>query len=443
MIKNQTVINNCLLSRFFAIDIIVSEEHPQYYVKGLKISMKRKVLSIILVLAMVVSAFSLTSCNATPEEGTFTRITVDVNPSIEFMVDDENKVASVTALNDDGSILIAGEAFVGKTPEEATELVLSLACETGYLVKGENADTEANTVKISVSGDSKYATQLLNDVEKTAGDVLEKFDITGKIEKAEALKSEALQSLALSTSLYTEEELAEMSDEELYKVIAAGRIETALLLTEDMREAYYKAKEHKISFAESEATAKIIETMGGIHDLTYSIYKTALDSYSKSITALDELRYNMLVSPESEYQKSLAYLRESKTELLKQKNYTATLDVNGTEYTLAVEKLTLTEEEYDKALAAYEALGEKANEALETLIAALRTSEEAIRSLEDKFSDDIRAELSAKASEIEADVNAAKDSFFESFEEAHKDDISSIEENLKAQKQALIDSIGQ
>mgnify|MGYP003296862997 CR=1 FL=1 len=279
MIKNQTVINNCLLSRFFAIDIIVSEEHPQYYVKGLKISMKRKVLSIILVLAMVVSAFSLTSCNATPEEGTFTRITVD-----------ENKVASVTALNDDGSILIAGEAFVGKTPEEATELVLSLACETGYLVKGENADTEANTVKISGSGDSKYATQLLNDVEKTAGDVLEKFDITGKIEKAEALKSEALQSLALSTSLYTEEELAEMSDEELYKVIAAGRIETALLLTEDMREAYYKAKEHKISFAESEATAKIIETMGGIHDLTYSIYKTALDSYSKSITALDELK---------------------------------------------------------------------------------------------------------------------------------------------------------
>ena len=90
--------------------------------------MKRKILSLILVLATVVSAFSLTSCDATPEKGTFTRMTVDVNPSIEFMIDDENKVASVTALNDDGSILIAGEAFVGKTRVEATEIVLSLAC---------------------------------------------------------------------------------------------------------------------------------------------------------------------------------------------------------------------------------------------------------------------------------------------------------------------------
>ncbi len=403
--------------------------------------MKRKILSLALVLVMLTSTFSLASCGSSaPEEGTFTRMTVDVNPSVEFMIDDQNKVASVTALNDDGSILIAGEAFVGKTPEEATELVLSLACETGYLVKG-NVETDENTVKISVSGDSKYAEQLSKDIEAKAGDVLKKFDIKGKIEKAEALNTEALRSLALATSLYTEEELAEMTNEELYKVIAAGRVETALLLTEEMREAYYAAKEHKISFAESEATAKVIETMGGIHDLTYTLYKAALDAYSKSITALDELRYNTLVSPESEYQKSLAYLRESKTELLKQKNYTATLDVNGTEYTLAVQKLTVTEEEYDKALAAYEALGEKANEALEALIAALRTSEEAIRSLEDKFSDDIRAELTAKASEIEADVNAAKDSFFESFEEAHKDDISSVEENLKAQKQALIDSI--
>ena len=61
-----------------------------------------------------------------------TRVTVDINPSVEFIVDDQNKVVSVTALNDDGSILIAGEAFVGKTPEEAVEMMVSLATETGW-----------------------------------------------------------------------------------------------------------------------------------------------------------------------------------------------------------------------------------------------------------------------------------------------------------------------
>ena len=74
--------------------------------------MKKRIFSLALVILMVVSMLAFTSCNkAKPEEGTVTRMTVDINPSVEFMVDDQNKVVSVTALNDDGSILIAGEAF--------------------------------------------------------------------------------------------------------------------------------------------------------------------------------------------------------------------------------------------------------------------------------------------------------------------------------------------
>ncbi len=403
--------------------------------------MKRRILSILLVIAMLSSAFCLVSCSADKaEEGTVTRMTVDINPSIEFMIDDENKVVSVTALNDDGSILIAGEAFVGMTPEEATELVVSLATETGYLVKG-NSEVAENTVKISVSGDTKYAEELAKSVEAKAAQTLERLDIEGEIQKAEAMNRDALLALALETSLYTEEELNAMSDEELYKVIAAGRIETSMLLTEEMREAYYAAKEHKISFAESEATAEVIESMGGIYTITHAIYKSALETYSGAISALDELRYDLLISPDSEYQKSLAYLRESKTELLKQRNYTATLDMNGTEYTLAVQALTVSEENYDKALAAYEAMGDKVNEALEALIAALRTSEEALRSIEENFSEDIKAELTAKAGAIEESVNTAKDSFFSEFETAHAEDITAIENSLKAQKDALIAEI--
>lgn len=403
--------------------------------------MKIRILSILLVIAMLLGAFCLASCSDDKaEKGAVTRMTVDINPSIEFMIDDENKVVSVTALNDDGSILIAGEAFVGMTPEEATELVISLATETGYLVKG-NAEVAENTVKISVSGDTKYAENLAKSVEKKAAQTLERLDINGKIEKIEAMNRDALLALAAETSLYSEEELNAMSDEELYKVIAAGRIETAMLLTEEMRAAYYAAKEHKISFAKSEATAKVIEAMGGMYTITHTIYKSAIEAYSGAISALDELRYDLLISPESEYQKSLAYLRESKTEFLKQRNYTATLDVNGTEYTLAVQALTISEENYDKALAAYESIGNKVNESLEALIATLRTSEEALRALEDKFSDDIKAELSAKAGEIEERINAAKDSFFADFEAAHSDDITAIENSLKAQKDALIAEI--
>ena len=400
--------------------------------------MKKRFISIFLLCALLLSAISFTSCsNAKPEEGSVTRMTVDINPSVEFMIDDQNKIVSVTALNDDGSILIVGEAFVGKTPEEAIEMMVTLASDTGYLVQG-NVEASENTVKISVSGDSKYAEQLKKDITEKANDTLKALDINGKVEKVEALKIDALRQLALSTSLYTEEEIGAMDEDQLYKVISAGRIETALLLTEEMRSAYYSAKEYKISFAEREETARIIKELGGLYNLTHTAYKTALDVYSTAITELDNFRYEMLVSPESEYQKSLAKLREAKIELLKQKNYTASLNVNGEEYASATVTLQLSEENYNKMLAAYEKIGTDLNAALEALIAKLRQAESKLTELEDTlFDENIEAKLQEKASEIEASLNAAKDGFFAEFESAHAEDIAAIEETLLAKKQQL------
>ncbi len=405
--------------------------------------MKKRIISTALTAAMLLSIVLLafTSCTAPeamPPEGTYTRMTVDINPSVEFMVDDENKVVAVTALNDDGSILIAGEAFIGKTPEEATELFVTLAGETGYLVKG-HVTADENEVKISISGDSEYAKQLAVKVENRAKATLEALDIEGKIAKVEAMKLESLRELAIEAALFTEEEVAEMSEEQLYAAVAAGRVETALLLTEEMREAYRAAKETRISFAESEATAEIIEAMGGIYTLVATGYKAAVDAYSRAILALDEFRYNTLVAPDSEYQKSLAELREAKTELLQQKNYVASLEINGEEYVSATLTLRMSEERYEKILNAYEALGTAVNASLEQLIAKMREAETYLRELEDKFSDDIKAELKAKAVELEDAVNLAKDEFFAEFEAEHADDIAAMEQSLIEQKNKLME----
>ena len=53
------------------------------------------------------------------------------------------------------------------------------------------------------------------------------------------------------------------------------------------------------------------------------------------------------------------------------------------------------------------------------------------------FDDNIEAKLAEKASEIEASMNAAKDSFFAEFEKAHSDDIKAIEASLIAKKAEL------
>ena len=229
-----------------------------------------------------------------------------------------------------------------------------------------------------------------------------------------------------------------MDEGDLCRVIAEGRCETALLLTEEMRNAYYKLKENEIALAEREETAKIINGMGVLYSTVHASYKAALDLYSDSIEAVEEFRYDRLISPESDYQKALLALRDSKAEMLKTRSLVYSLEVDSEEYISVSAELTLSEENYNRAIAALEQLGEQINTSLDTLIAAMKRAEDALIKLEDTlFDENIEEKLKASVTEIDAAVNAAKDSFFAEFEEEHGDDITAIENALKAKKEQL------
>lgn len=409
--------------------------------------MKIKCLSLALCLCLLIGmALPLASCKKsepTPPEGTYTRMTVDINPSVEFMVDDQNKVVSVTALNDDGSILIAGEAFVGKTPEEATRMVVSLATDAGYLVKGEihveNTD-ESQKVEISVSGNSDYAKELAKNVKSDVEKYLKDNKITATVESVKAKTLDEMRKVVIEDGLFTEDEVKNMTEEQLYKALAAGRIETAQLLTAEMREAYYRAKDYKISFVEKQATADIISGMGATYKALMSGYSAALAAYSTSIDKLDALRYSLLVDPESAYQKALASLRDAKEDLLKEKKLIFSVKDGDKTYVEISASFKLSEETYNKALKAVEDAGAAANKAMETAIAALREVEAQLKALEEKLreNEDISAKLTAEAQNLEDTLNKAKDNFFAEFEAAHKSDIEKAEADLEAKKQELI-----
>ncbi|HBF14223.1 MAG TPA: hypothetical protein DDW30_00780 [Clostridiales bacterium] len=413
--------------------------------------MKIKCLSLTLCLCLLIGmALPLASCKKsepTPPEGTYTRMTVDINPSVEFMVDDQNKVVSVTALNDDGSILIAGEAFVGKTPEEATQLVVSLATDAGYLVKGEihteNTD-ESQKVEISVSGNSDYAKELVKNVTSDVEKYLKDNKITAEVEFVKAKTLEEMRKAVVADGLFTEDEVKDMTEEQLYKALAAGRIETAELLTAEMREAYYRAKDYKISFVEKQTTADIISSMDTAYSATYKLlvsgYSTALVAYSSSIESLDLMRYTLLVDPDSTYQRALASLRDAKEDLLKEKKLILSVKNGDENYAEISASFKLSEATYNKALKAVEDAGDAANQAMEEVLKVLREAEKQLKDLEDKLLEnkDISAKLTAEAESLEAILNQAKDDFFAEFEAAHKSDIEKAESDLKAKKQELI-----
>lgn len=367
------------------------------------------------------------------------RMQVDINPSVEFILDADNKVLSVTALNDDGALIVAGEAFVGKTAEDAVELMASISTDAGYLVKGELSAGQ-DGITISITGDAEAAQKLYDDVKAGVDAFLEESGIDTVVERGEALKIDALRDLVQAADpTLTDEEVAAMTEEQLLNALKISRIETAQLLTEELRAAYNTAKEYDFRFAERQATKSVIEGLGSAYESFLNGYAAALDSYQKAIQAVEQARYDYLVDAGSDYQKILAEVREQKDKVLEQRKEVAELP-EGAAKEAAKAALAAEEAILETKEAALELAGDAANASFDLALSAMKTVENALTELEKTFPEEITTALTENAQKAQDAMNAAKDEAFAKFEEAHKDDIEKALADLQARKQALIDA---
>ena len=367
------------------------------------------------------------------------RMQVDINPSVEFILDADDKVLSVTALNDDGALIVAGEAFVGKTAEDAVELMASISTDAGYLVKGELSAGQ-DGITISITGDEEAAQKLYEDVKAGVDAFLEKSGIDAAVERGEALKLDALRDLVQAADpTLTDEEVAAMTEEQLLNALKISRIETAQLLTEELRAAYNTAKEYDFRFAERQATKSVIEGLGSAYESFLNGYAAALDSYQKAIQAVEQARYDYLVDAGSDYQKILAEVREQKDKVLEQRKEAAELP-EGAAKEAAKAALAAEEAILETKEAALELAGDAANASFDLALSAMKTVENALTELEKTFPEEITTALTENAQKAQDAMNAAKDEAFAKFEEAHKEDIEQALADLQARKQALIDA---
>lgn len=367
------------------------------------------------------------------------RMQVDINPSVEFILDADDKVLSVTALNDDGALIVAGEAFVGKTAEDAVELMASISTDAGYLVKGELSAGQ-DGITISITGDEEAAQKLYEDVKAGVDAFLEKSGIDAAVERGEALKLDALRALVQEADpTLSDEEVAGMTEEQLLNALKISRIETAQLLTEELRDAYNTAKEYDFRFAERQATKSVIEGLGSAYESFLNGYAAALDSYQKAIQAVEQARYDYLVDAGSDYQKILAEVREQKDKVLEQRKEAAELP-EGAAKEAAKAALAAEEAILETKEAALELAGDAANASFDLALSAMKTVENALTELEKTFPEEITTALTENAQKAQDAMNAAKDEAFAKFEEAHKEDIEQALADLQARKQALIDA---
>jgi hypothetical protein len=82
-------------------------------------------------------------------------VSVDINPSVQFVTNGNDEVVSVTASNEEGEIILLEEAenLIGLSIEEATEKIVELAIEYGYLdPEALEADPNAITITTVLNG---------------------------------------------------------------------------------------------------------------------------------------------------------------------------------------------------------------------------------------------------------------------------------------------------
>lgn len=130
--------------------------------------MLKKVLSLVLGVAVVLG---LAACTDLSTEVSGYYVSVDINPSIEFTVDEDGNVDSFIFLNEDAAILCSDLDFTGMYIDDAVELFVQTATDAGYV----DPDGEENAVLITVLGEENDEPQLEQIRERIRERVVRQF----------------------------------------------------------------------------------------------------------------------------------------------------------------------------------------------------------------------------------------------------------------------------
>lgn len=389
--------------------------------------MKKKLTVFLATLMSMVCMLPFVGCDK-PKSSEQTVMNLSLNPKVEFVLDSNDKVVSVNALNEEGNLVISAEVFVGKTAEEAAQLFVEVSKETGFIVSG-NVNAGENELEISFSGDKEAATDLYNSVKSKVGEYLTAENISVSIEQAAAITEEYLKTLVAECAPYLESaKIQEMKYNELVEELVESRQETTEFYSQELKIAYYEAK----TFAMEQAELQAVKMQAGLDGIAAIAFDTAYGLYTSAIETVENTRMTILVNEDSPYQLALKAFREAKAEYLNYRNYVASLE--QTEITTQIsQQLASYQSIVDSAESALLQAGETANNTLDTVKAQLKTAYDAVVACIGGYS----AKVSQYASQIATEQQEAQSVFFAEFETAYATAITAAKTNWNAMKSEL------
>lgn len=384
--------------------------------------MKKFLVLFLAVITSIVCSFSFTAC--APQE-TQKVMNLSLNPQVEFVLDADDKVVSVNALNEEGNLIVSAEVFVGKTAQEAAELFVEVSKETGFIVSGR-VNTGENELKISFSGSEAKATALYNSVKAQVEEYLTEENISATITKATSITKAKLESLVAECAPYLDEaKIQAMKYDELMQELVKSRQETAEFYSQELKNAYYQAK----AFAMEQAELQAIKVQEGISGISGILFDAAFSTYTSAVEMLENTRMMALVNEDSPYQIALRAFREAKTNYLNYRNYVANLEQNELTTQISTQ-LASFQSVVDSAETALLQAGQTANATIDSAKAQLQSAYDSVVGLIQGYS----SKVSQYATQIATKQAEAQTTFFNNFETSYANAISAAQANWNDMK---------
>ncbi len=326
----------------------------------------KKILSVLVTLVLVVGlgvgAYFLFR---KPQEETSV-MTMSVNPEVQFILDQNNKVMNVTAVNEDGSSLISVVNFKGLTADEASKLFVEVSTQMGKI----NFDTTGKEVTIYIAcsdelKDSQTIKQLKQNVQESVNKYFKESGIIAGAKVVSEDVSDALKKFGSQIQEFTGSTYEEAMD-------------------------YIKEVNHEfenVSFEARQGLEKTINALKDAANVTISGLKSQIESLQKQITAWKEELNSSELIPDSLKKTLNEQISKAKKEL---KEVQTKLDTKLKELQAKIDEAIKKVQEECKAV--LETLKQEVNNAIETGKAKL---EEYKKAFQDKTEEQKQAIIAA------------------------------------------------
>ncbi len=212
----------------------------------------KKLKSIIALVALFAIVLTVAACtNTANAEETY--VTIDINPSVELIVNGNEKVVYANALNEDAEVLLAELDLIGMDVEAATDLIIETAIALGYI----DVDAVDTLVEVSSMSDTALGEKIRQRVKEAVNNAFQNRGLNGHSEDkgfdpefiAEAESYDVTpgflflaQSVMAVQDDITLEDALLMTQDELRDILKDARAEARDVLTE-LRDEFFAERD--------------------------------------------------------------------------------------------------------------------------------------------------------------------------------------------------------